>query len=182
MKMLARTLIVLIVCYSIGFPLAIGYSKMRKSMFPHSYRTLIRDTAKKHGLDPLFVAALIYSESSFKPKAVSKSGAVGLMQIMPATALQLAKKMKLEDFQLEQLYSPKINVELGCFFLSQLSNEFDDFQKILIAYNAGRGNLIRWSGEGDLLSKTFPETRRYVIKVRRVYWFLRILHGVQGFY
>jgi soluble lytic murein transglycosylase-like protein len=73
-------------------------------------------------------------------------------------------------------------VELGCFFLSQLSNEFDDFQKILIAYNAGRGNLIRWSGEGDLLSKTFPETRRYVIKVRRVYWFLKVLHGVQGFY
>lgn len=151
-------------------------------MFPDSYRTLIRDTAKKHGLDPLFVAALIYSESSFKSKAISKSGAVGLMQIMPNTGLQLAKELGLKEFQVDQLYNPKINLELGCFFLTQLSDEFKDFQKILIAYNAGRGNLIRWSGEGDLLSRTFPETRRYVIKVRRVYWFLRVLHSVQEFY
>src|SRR5574341_2662381 len=106
MRVLARTLITLIIFYSIAFPLGVGYLKMRKSIFPSFYRSLIQETAKRHGLDPLFVAALIYSESSFKPRAVSKSGAVGLMQIMPTTAEQLAKELGLENFQVEQLYNP----------------------------------------------------------------------------
>jgi soluble lytic murein transglycosylase len=182
MKILARTLIILIVCYSIGFPLGVGYSKMRKTIFPSSYRALIRDAAERHNLDPLFVAALVYSESSFKPKAVSKSGAVGLMQIMPSTAVQLAKELKIENFQVEQLYNPKTNLDLGCFFLAKLSDEFKDFQKVLIAYNAGRGHLMQRLEREDLLSQTFPETRRYVIKVRRVYWFLRVLNSVQNFF
>lgn len=182
MRTLARTLIILIAFYAVIFPLGVGYTKARRLVFPHSYRILVRDAATQHDLDPLFVAALIYTESSFKPKAVSKSGAIGLMQIMPDTALQLAKEKGLVHFKMEELFDPKTNLEMGCTYLSKLSHEFDDSHHVLVAYNAGRSNLIRWLGEGDLLAQTFPETRKYVIKVRGVYWFLKLLHKVHGFF
>lgn len=182
MKTLARTLISLIIIYSVGFPLGVAYTKARKLIFPRDYQDLVIHTARKYRLDPLFIAALIHTESSFKPNAVSKSGAVGLMQIMPTTGWELSKKLHLKEFKNEDLFNPKINVELGCFLVYQLSNEFQDRRKVLIAYNAGRGHLKRLSGGDQMLTRAFPETRQYVVKVERVYTLLRLLHGIRAFY
>lgn len=179
MKLLARTLIVLIVVYSIGFPMGIFYCKARSLFFPIQYRSMIQETALQYQLDPLLIAALIYTESNFRVEAKSKSGALGLMQIMPETALQLAHKKNLSDFKTEDLFVPKTNVELGCLYLHELGREFEDIQKILVAYNAGRSNLIRWMKNGDLLKQAYPETRQYVVKINRIYMLLKFLNGIQ---
>jgi len=172
---------VLIIAYSIGFPLIIAYTKARSILFPENFRSLIRETSKEYDFDPLFIAALTYAESSFKPNAISKSGAVGLMQIMPETGRQLAEELNMKEYSQEKLKEPAINLALGCYFLSRLNKEFKDFEKILIAYNAGRSNLLRWQNGGEPLNKAFPETRNYVSRIRKVYRILKILDGIQSF-
>lgn len=181
MKLLARALIFFIVIYAVLFPLSVGVIKARKTIFPSQFRVMVKDAAKVYRLDPLLVAAIIYSESSFRTKAISKSGAIGLMQIMPETARQMARECQLKQFKIEDLFDPKVNLSLGCYYLFRLGEEFGDLQHILIAYNAGRNNLKRWMTEGDILSNTYPETRHYVIKVKSVYWLLKLLDHIKSF-
>jgi soluble lytic murein transglycosylase len=95
--------------------------------------------ARRNGLDPALVAAVIQVESRFDPFAVSSVGACGLMQIMPPTAQWLLEKdsdaVKLRP---KQLFNPVLNIELGTSYLAQLMNRFDgDLTRALIAYNAG---------------------------------------------
>lgn len=182
MKTVARTLISLIVIYSIAFPIGLGLVRARKIFFPLAYRMLVHDKAFGNHLDPLLVAALIYSESSFRVQAISKSGAMGLMQLMPETAVQLAQERGIKNFSVEKLFEPELNLELGCYYLSKLYREFPDIDHSLIAYNAGRSNLIRWQGEGNPLSQTFPQTRQYVIKIRWIYRLLKMLDAIYGFF
>jgi soluble lytic murein transglycosylase len=92
--------------------------------------------ARRHGLDPLMVAAVIEIESRFDPFAVSEAGAYGLMQLMPPTAQELFPAKK--QFRVAHLFNPVLNVELGTAYLAQLVRRFDgDLQRALIAYNAG---------------------------------------------
>ena len=181
MRLLARTLIGLIIFYCVGFPLYVGIIKARKTVFPNQYRSLVKEISEKFELDPLLVAAIIYSESSFRPKAISKSGAIGLMQIMPETGRQMAKECRISSFKVEDLFDPEKNLTLGCYYLLRLKEEFKDLHHVLIAYNAGRNHLKKWIGKGDVLSYTYPETRNYVIKVKTIYWLLRVLDQIKKF-
>ncbi|MBI1883651.1 MAG: lytic transglycosylase domain-containing protein [Chlamydiae bacterium] len=182
MKILARILIFLMVVYSLGFPLSVGISKVRGFIFPNPYRSLVKEVSRHYELDPLLVAALIYTESSFRPGVTSMSGAVGLMQLMPDTALQVAQEKGLKNFRVEELCDARTNLELGCFYLSKLGREFQNLDQVLIAYNAGRGNLLKWKElEKDLLSQSFPETRKYVTRIRYTFWLLKLLNGIQRF-
>ena len=91
--------------------------------------------ARRNGLDPLLVAAVIQVESHFDPFAVSSVGACGLMQLMPPTAQAL---MPDRSLRAPHLFNPVLNVELGTAYLSQLMGRFDgDLRRALIAYNAG---------------------------------------------
>lgn len=182
MRTSARLLIALLVIYAVGFPVAVAYIKARKAIFPADYRPIVYRTALRHGLDPLLVAALIHTESGYDRGAVSRSGAVGLMQIMPDTALELAQKRGMLSFSREQLYRPEINLDLGCFMLSRLIEEYRQIELVLVAYNAGRGNLQRWMTRGNLMRHAYPETRNYVIKVTRTYRLLRVLHYIERFF
>ena len=97
---------------------------------------LVRES-RRHGLDPLMVAAVIEIESRFDPFAVSSAGAYGLMQLMPPTAKELftGKKASLKA---AHLFNPVLNIELGTAYVAQLLRRFDgDLQRALIAYNAG---------------------------------------------
>jgi len=90
--------------------------------------------AKRNGLDPLLVAAIIKVESRFDPLAVSHVGALGLMQLMPPTAQQLSG----DKLNKRHLFDPVLNIELGTAYVAQLLQRFDgDLRKALIAYNAG---------------------------------------------
>ncbi|MBI1870425.1 MAG: lytic transglycosylase domain-containing protein [Chlamydiae bacterium] len=181
MKTYIRLLIILMVIYVLGFPLVFGLIKARKHLFPVSYRSLICQVAREYHLDPLWVAALIYAESGFRANAVSKSGAMGLMQLMPETARDLAHEKKLKEFKVENLMDSKTNVQLGCLYLEKLKGEFKDLEKVLVAYNAGRINVLRWQEGEDMLSKAYPETRKYVTKIHRVFWILKFLDGIYKF-
>lgn len=127
--------------------------------FLHSlpYGDEIEETAARHRLDGLLLAALVEAESSFLPDAVSPVGAVGLTQVMPATAAWLGGKGDLTD--------PDSNLELGARYLSRLIHRFDgNLELALAAYNAGPTNVLRYGGVPP-----FRETRSYVRKVLSIY-------------
>ena len=127
--------------------------------FLHSlpYGDEIEETAARHRLDGLLLAALVEAESSFLPDAVSPVGAVGLTQVMPATAAWLGGKGDLTD--------PDSNLDLGARYLSRLIRRFDgNLELALAAYNAGPTNVLRYGGVPP-----FRETRSYVRKVLSIY-------------
>jgi soluble lytic murein transglycosylase len=96
---------------------------------------IVRES-RRHGLDPLMVAAVIEIESRFDPLAVSPAGAYGLMQLMPLTARELFPGK--ERLKAAHLFDPVLNVELGTAYMAQLFRRFDgDLPRALIAYNAG---------------------------------------------
>ena len=96
---------------------------------------LVRE-ARDNGLDPLFVAAVIRVETHFDPYATSHVGARGLMQLMPATAAEVAQRKGLH-ITTRQLFNPSINIKLGSAYLKTLIDRFGDVRTALIAYNAG---------------------------------------------
>ena len=94
--------------------------------------------AHSNGLDPLLVAAVIHSESSFDNYAVSGVGAMGLMQMMPDTGSWLAKE-RHTPFHKNNLFDAELNVEFGTAYLAQLISDFGSVPRALVAYNAGPG-------------------------------------------
>lgn len=115
----------------------------------------LRHTAKKHGIDPLLVKAIIKVESGGKPNARSRKGAVGLMQVMPATARQYGR-YNLKD--------PKQNITVGVRHFSNLKKRYKNTKIALAAYNAGEGNVDKYGG-----IPPFGETRRYVANTMATY-------------
>jgi soluble lytic murein transglycosylase len=142
-------------------------------LYPMPNRYDIQGIARKRGLDPFLVAGLIHQESVFMPEAVSPAGAVGLMQIMPATGRRVAEKIGLEGFRVEWLRQPEVNLEIGTAYLEGLATRYGgDWPKVFAAYNAGPGAVARWtaskpSAEIDEFVEgiLYRETRIYVKKV-----------------
>lgn len=99
-------------------------------------RAIVRE-ADRHGLDPLLVVAVIRNESSFNPYAVSRVGAMGLMQLMPDTGRWLLERRGLKLGRPQNLYDVELNVELGTSYLSELVARFGSVERALVAYNAG---------------------------------------------
>jgi soluble lytic murein transglycosylase len=105
----------------------------------HVLAAIVRE-ARRNGLDPLLVAAVIQVESHFDPYATSSAGACGLMQLMPATAQWLLPRDRDGQLKAAHLFNPILNIELGSTYLAQLMERFDgDLNTALIAYNAGPG-------------------------------------------
>lgn len=119
------------------------------------FGSMIFEAARRHSINPQVVAALIGAESAGDPRAVSRKGARGLMQLMPATAERFGTRK-------EKLYDPKENLEAGIRYLSWLVEQFpNDLSKVLAAYNAGENAVMRYGG-----IPPYRETRNYV---RRIY-------------
>jgi soluble lytic murein transglycosylase len=143
--------------------------------YPFGWRDEVQDAARRTGLDPYLVAAVVREESSYYPRAVSRAGARGLMQLMPATARLLAPEGDLDD--------PAFNIDLGTRFLAGLMREFGDVRLALAAYNAGPKRVRQWwtARRGDDIEAfveqiPYDETRLYVKKIvlawdeyRRIY-------------
>lgn len=145
--------------------------------YPYRYRQDIEANAAIYGVDPYLVAAVIRVESKFNPDAVSRKGALGLMQIMPTTAEWIASQVGFSDFQEEMLLDPEVNIRLGTWYLANLAKEFDGRTDVVIAaYNGGRGQVNRWLEDGvwngnfdERANIPFPETRNFLLKVRVTY-------------
>lgn len=137
---------------------------------PKKYDDIIDKYSTEYNVDRFLVKAVIFKESRFKETAVSSKGAIGLMQLMPSTALWLMNKLKIEDYKIE---SADNNIRLGTYYLSYLMNLMDsDEEHALLAYNAGPENAKRWvNSEGyskeDMDNYVdFNETRKYVREIK----------------
>lgn len=140
--------------------------------FPAPYRESLHDRLLEHGLEEAWVYGLMRQESRFATHAKSNVGAAGLMQIMPATAQWVARKMGMRDYRKALLHETEINLKLGTFYMKNVLSSFDNSAVMAsAAYNAGPTRARRWRGdiplEGAIYAETIPfdETRDYVKKV-----------------
>jgi soluble lytic murein transglycosylase len=109
---------------------------------------------------------VIEQESKFDANARSSAGAVGLMQLQPATAQGIAKYTGGSKFVVSDLDNPEINVRYGAWYLHHLIQKYGDERLALAAYNAGQDNVDRWRAAGEGIQ--FSETRAYVDRVERL--------------
>ena len=127
------------------------------AVLPDRLERLVREVAERHSLDPALLKAVIGVESGGNPRAISRKGALGLMQLVPATA---------ERFGVGNVFDPAQNLEGGASYLRLLLDRFNgDLTKSLAAYNAGEGAVERFGGVPN-----YPETRAYVQKVTNSYF------------
>lgn len=131
----------------------------------------LAEVAATHGVDPALVKAVAVAESAFNPQAVSHKGAVGLMQVMPATAQRYAMQHLPRSEVAQKLKDPRLNADLGTRYLADLQRLYPDrLDLVLAAYNAGEGAVARAGHQ----IPNFRETQHYVRKVMAVY---RLLAG-----
>ena len=143
--------------------------------YPLRYDTIVRGHARNYSLDPALLAAVIYQESKFKADAESKSGAIGLMQLLPDTAKGIAVHTGGSAFRVADLYDPEINVRYGAWYLRHLLRKYGEERTALAAYNAGQDNVDRWRRDG--VGIQFPETRAYVNRVEDLKQIYRDAYG-----
>lgn len=122
----------------------------------------IIEVGDRYDLEPELILAIIFTESSFNIEAESHVGAMGLMQLMPATASQLAAELEMEWREGKILTDPEVNILLGSFYLRKLIHRFEDLDTALAAYNVGPNRLR------GLMALNGRVPRRYASKVQRV--------------
>jgi soluble lytic murein transglycosylase-like protein len=130
---------------------------MLHSAMPAPIRDLVHSISNTHGVDPLLVAAVMKVESNYNPRARSPKGAMGLMQLIPATG---------KRFGVQNFYDPEENIEGGVRYLRFLTDKFGEsnLDLVLAGYNAGENVVERLNAVPN-----YRETRDYVSKVRRIY-------------
>jgi len=160
--------------------------RLLRVLYPFPYRELVTREASERNIDPLFLAALIRQESAFTPAIYSPAGAIGLMQVMPATGREVARSQGLRGFTAESLETAEINLHLGTRFWLDMELRYSDgkLPLVLSAYNAGPTRARRWRQLPefeDLLRFTeripFAETRGYVKNITRNVGLYQFLYG-----
>ncbi len=158
------------------------YRSDLEALYPRPYKNLVDAAAKQYGVENNFVWAIMRQESAFKVSAKSWVGAAGLMQLMPATAKEEAKRAGLKNYD---LYNASDNIKLGTSHLGWLGKNFARKEYVMAAYNAGSGNARKWLkavGErADLPhwieAVKFEETNGYVQRVSANLEIYRLLYG-----
>lgn len=143
---------------------------LERARYPLRFEALITAHARNYDLDPALLAAVVYTESRFRPDARSSAGAVGLMQLLPTTAQGIATRTGGKRFVESDLLDPEINVRYGSWYLRSLVRRFGDLGTALAAYHAGPTQVETWRNDGEGIA--FPETRAYVdgvLRMRDVY-------------
>ena len=128
----------------------------RPSVDLGQYARAIRETAQRHALDRHLLDAIVRVESGYDPKAVSRAGAIGLMQLMPGTA---------ERYGVDNPWDARANLDGGARYLRDLIDRFRSVPLALAAYNAGENAVERYGNQ----IPPYPETRQYVDKVLDAY-------------
>ena len=164
-----------------------GKRRTIHQLFPRAYAPIVQAMARAHRLDPNLLWAIMRTESTYRPDAVSRVGATGLMQIMPSTGRRLSAAMELEGFYHQQLFSPELNLRLSGWYLRAVLDKFkEQIPLVAAAYNGGPHNVARWlrrrGGGADLdefvEEMPFSESRRYGKKIlRRVALYERVHCG-----
>ncbi len=152
--------------------------------YPLAFRDLIVKSTGAASIPPDLLQALMREESALDPRAFSTVGAIGLTQVMPATARGVAKKLKLKGFNTQQLYDPAVNIRIGGSYLGELVSHFNHPALAYASYNAGPGNVGNWlkargNESMDAFVEEIPldETRGYVKRCLRSYGAYLYLYG-----
>jgi soluble lytic murein transglycosylase-like protein len=138
-----------------------------KQLYPRPYHESVSRHSRRFNLDESIVYGLMRQESMFRERATSRSGAMGLMQVMPKTGAWMAGKLKIQN---PDYYNPDTSILIGTYYFSDLIRQYDgEFRWASMAYNGGPGNLRKWKREyykGDfylfLENLHVAETRNYV--------------------
>jgi soluble lytic murein transglycosylase len=162
--------------------------RLLRIVFPLPHRDALVREARARGLDPFFVAGLIRQESMFDAAISSPAGAVGLMQLMPATAREVSRSLGLR-YDAARLSDPEFNLALGTEYLASMLRRFGGrAEDALSAYNAGPGRITQWRqrpeyGDRDVFMEHIPfrETRHYVKVVQQYARIYTALYGCPGF-
>lgn len=166
--------------------LAFGGRWLLCTLYPLSYTAEVEAAAKKYGLAPSLVYAVIHTESGFDPTARSLAGAIGLMQVTAPTMEWALMRSGIDGVSDEaRLVAPAFNIEIGTCVLHLLGEQFSEQDTVLAAYNAGMGHVQTWladaaySTDGETLHTIpFPETKHYVTKVRLAQKIYQKLYGL----
>ncbi len=163
-------------------------------LYPFYYRDIIMRYAQDYDLDPFFVASMIREESSYDTNVISHAGAYGLMQIMPYTGGDIAKRLKIRQFNANMLFQPEMNIRMGIWYIQNLMKTFNNnYALVAGAYNAGPGRMKQWLQKQnksntekqdflvnpDEFIEDIPinETHRHIKKVMDSYYIYKELYG-----
>ena len=138
---------------------------VRQTIYPLKYEDTIRQVSAEYDLEPTLVAAVVYTESRFRPDVESHRRAYGLMQLLPRTARFIQERSNIEgDYR-----DPRVNLRIGAWYLGYLEDRYmGDERLMLAAYNSGESQVDAWiSDEGFDVGEDIPfqETREYVDNV-----------------
>ena len=147
--------------------------KLHRKLYPRYYADTVEKYAKLYNVDTFLIAAMILEESRYNAEAVSWAGAIGLMQIMPATGKELAQQLKIRRFRTSMLKQPDVNIQMGTKYIGYLNSLFDDNAMLVTgAYNGGPGRMKRWVASKNIADIdefvekiTIRETRLHIKKV-----------------
>lgn len=170
LKIVYKILTVIICSFWIfAFLFFVSGTFQRTFVYPEKYSGYVEEYSEVYGVERSLVYAVMKAESKFNPKAKSKKGAKGLMQITNSTADFIAERLKIGNYD---IYDVDTNIRFGCWYLSYLSLKFEDITAAIAAYNAGEGRVAEWlsdkkySIDGITLDNIpFKETETYVKKV-----------------
>lgn len=153
--------------------------------YPLAYWPVVEREANVYNVDPLLLLALVKHESWFRPEATSSVNARGLTQFMEPTATEIAATLGYADWSWSQMTRPDLSIEFAAYYVSRLSQTFDDRMTVLAAYNAGPGRVQRWLDEfsgltPDAFVERLPylETRKYVRAIGRTHALYRSIYGI----
>jgi soluble lytic murein transglycosylase len=148
---------------------------------PLVFPDLVASLSKQRGIDPLLFTALMHQESDFDAYVESVARAKGLTQIIPQTGNEIARALGIQNFQQEDLYQPKQNVQFGAYYFSQRLKRNGSVDRALASYNAGDGNVDTWTTPGrddpDVFTEYIPfaETHNYVKRIQLYWWINRYI-------
>lgn len=171
-------LIILLAIILILFKIVRIQDAILRQAYPIKYSEYVEKYANQNGIDKYMIYAIIKTESNFKADVKSGSDAIGLMQLLEATAIERANLIdEKEGLTEEELYDPETNIKLGTDYYAYLLHHYAGNNVLaLIAYNAGMGNVDTWVKEGviesdgsDIENIPYRETNNYVRKILRDY-------------
>jgi len=162
---------VVVLLAGLAFLFLRGPEAWQRRYYQLEHAEQIAESATRHKVSPYLVAAVIEAESDWQEDARSAAGAEGLMQVMPSTARELARRGLVEAsaYPPDDLSDPAVSIEYGTAYLRYLVERYHEIETALAAYNAGLANADLWSAKGGDIREqiAFPETRYFVIKVSR---------------
>ena len=147
-------------------------ARAQYNLYPKMYEEYVSRYSEEYGVPESLIYATIKVESGFSPDAVSSKGATGLMQLMPATFIEMTVLCgDMADVSL--ITDEKLNIKYGTIYLSEMHDKFGRWDYAVMAYNAGPAKVSEWvkaenfDSEGNIIDIPFEETRKYIKKIKR---------------